>query len=49
VAGSNTQTVLPLIGLSKPLDVAVDPAGNLYITFNGNNRVLKLPTQWRGH
>jgi hypothetical protein len=40
--------VLPLVGLSKRLDVAVDTA-NLYVSFNGNNRVLKLPAQQRGH
>ena len=42
-AGSSTQTVLPFTGLNKPLGVAVDTAGNLYVTFNANNRVLKVP------
>jgi serine/threonine-protein kinase len=34
--------VLPFTGLSNPLGVAVDTAGNVYVTDNSNNRVLKL-------
>jgi serine/threonine-protein kinase len=52
-AGSSTPTVLPFTGF-KPVDatavdvngpegVAVDTAGNLYVTDTGNNRVRKLP------
>ena len=42
-AGSNTQTVLPFTGLSTTLGgVAVDTAGNLYVTDFANNRVVKL-------
>jgi serine/threonine protein kinase, bacterial len=34
---------LPFTGLSQPLDVAVDSAGTVYVTYNGSNgRVLKL-------
>ena len=42
-AGSSTQTVLPFTGLNGPRGVAVDTAGNVYVTDDGNNRVLKLP------
>jgi serine/threonine-protein kinase len=35
--------VLPFTGLSNPLGVAVDTAGNLYVTDTYNDRVLKLP------
>jgi serine/threonine protein kinase, bacterial len=43
-AGSDTQTVLPFTGLSRPGGVAVDSSGNLYVTdtYPGNYRVLKL-------
>jgi serine/threonine protein kinase, bacterial len=44
-AGSATQTVLPFTGLSYalyPWGVAVDTAGDLYVTDGSNNRVLKL-------
>ncbi len=46
-AGSSTQTVLPFngpngVGGSGPWGVAVDTAGNLYVTDGFNNRVLKL-------
>jgi serine/threonine-protein kinase len=37
------QTVLPFTGLSFPVGVAVDAAGTLYVTDEGNNRVLMLP------
>jgi sugar lactone lactonase YvrE len=30
-------------GLNNPTHVAVDSAGNLYITDSGNNRVIKVP------
>jgi serine/threonine protein kinase, bacterial len=38
-----TPTVLPFTGLNKPDGVAVDTAGNLYVTDLSNNRVVKLP------
>ena len=41
-AGSGTQTVLPFTGLNEPAGVAVDTAGNVYVTDASNNRVLKL-------
>ena len=41
--GSNTQVELPFTGLDQPAGVAVDTAGNLYVTDSDNNRVLKLP------
>jgi serine/threonine-protein kinase len=41
-AGATTPTPL-LTGLNNPTDVAVDNAGNLYITDSGNSRVLMLP------
>jgi serine/threonine-protein kinase len=44
-AGSATPTVLPFTGLGSPDGVAVDAAGNLYVTDAGNwpaGRVLKL-------
>jgi DNA-binding beta-propeller fold protein YncE len=36
------QTVLPFTGLTNPSSVAVDAAGNVYLTDTGNDRVLKL-------
>jgi DNA-binding beta-propeller fold protein YncE len=42
-AGSNNQTVLPFDGLNDPEGVAVDSAGNIYITGYGDAPVLKLP------
>ena len=30
-------------GLNNPTHVAADSAGNLYITDNGNNKVINLP------
>ncbi|MBP1822525.1 SMP-30/gluconolactonase/LRE family protein [Mycobacterium sp. OAE908] len=36
------QTVLPFTGLTYPTSVAVDAAGNVYLTDTGNDRVLKL-------
>ena len=36
------QVVLPFTGLHSPSDVAVDSAGNLYVTGYTNNRVVKL-------
>jgi sugar lactone lactonase YvrE len=36
------QTVLPFTGLTYPSSAAVDAAGNVYLTDNGNDRVLKL-------
>ena len=42
-AGSSTQEVLPFTGLNYPSGVAVDTAGNLYVTDSGSNdRVVKL-------
>jgi serine/threonine protein kinase, bacterial len=42
-AASATQAELPFTGLHGPNGVAVDSAGNVYITDVNNNRVLKLP------
>jgi serine/threonine-protein kinase len=44
-AGSSTQTVLPFTGLNQPYAVAVDTAGDVYVTDWGNNRALKLPAE----
>jgi serine/threonine-protein kinase len=47
-AGSSAQAVLPFTRIDAPQggssfgDVAVDAAGNLYVTDEGMNRVLKL-------
>ncbi len=37
-----TEVVLPLAGLSGPLGLAADGAGNVYVADNGNNRVVRL-------
>jgi streptogramin lyase len=37
-----TQTTVPFSGLLSPSNVAVDAAGNLYVTDSGNHRVLKM-------
>jgi sugar lactone lactonase YvrE len=36
------QTLLPFTGLTYPSDMAVDAAGDVYVTDSVNNRVLKL-------
>ena len=41
-AGSNTQTVLPVAGVSLA-EVAVDTAGTVYITDQDTQRVVELP------
>ncbi|MDT5233975.1 MAG: hypothetical protein QOI39_4475 [Mycobacterium sp.] len=41
--GSSTQVELPFAGLNSPAGVAVDAAGDVYVSDRGNNRVLKLP------
>ena len=40
-AGSDTPVELSFDGLKTPLGIAVDAAGNVYVTDNTNNRVLK--------
>ncbi len=44
------QVELPFTGLHGPTGVAVDIAGNVYVTNDRNNRVLRLPagTNWMG-
>ncbi len=42
-AGATAAFTLPFNGLKNPSGVAVDTAGNVYITDDNNNRVLKLP------
>ncbi|MGK8552870.1 serine/threonine-protein kinase, partial [Nocardia gipuzkoensis] len=41
-SGYSPQTALPFPGVSLPTGVAVDTAGNVYVTDMGNDRVLKL-------
>ena len=38
---------MPFTGFMSPNGVAVDSAGNVYVTDAGNKRVLKLPKQQR--
>ena len=42
-AGASTQKELPFTGLGFVGGVAVDPAGNVYVSDNKHNKVLKLP------
>jgi DNA-binding beta-propeller fold protein YncE len=42
--GSSTPSVLPFSGLDRLWDVAVDTAGEVYVTESGD-RVVKLPVQ----
>ena len=44
-AGASAPTALPLTDLKNPEGVAVDTDGNVYVTDNGNKRLLKLPVQ----
>ena len=39
---ASPQIALPFTGLNNPTGAAVDTAGNLYVTDNGHNRVLRL-------
>ncbi|WP_373281175.1 serine/threonine-protein kinase PknD [Nocardia araoensis] len=41
-SGYSSQTSLPFTGVSLPTGVAVDMAGNVYVTDMGSDRVLKL-------
>ncbi|MEV2226782.1 serine/threonine-protein kinase PknD [Nocardia vinacea] len=42
VSGYSSQTSLPFTGVSLLTDVAVDTAGNVYVTDMGNDQVVKL-------
>ena len=39
---------MPFAGLSRPAGVAVDGAGNVYVTDSDNNLVLKMPDDGSG-
>lgn len=41
--GRHRPVVLPFTGLNDSYGVAVDRAGNIYVTDDGNNQVLELP------
>jgi serine/threonine-protein kinase len=41
-SGSNTQTVLAITGLRTPADIAVDAAGNVYVSDQEQQQVVKL-------
>jgi hypothetical protein len=43
--GASSPTVLPFTDLNKPSAVAADTAGDVYVSDDGNFRVLKLPAQ----
>ncbi|MEU7769212.1 serine/threonine-protein kinase PknD [Nocardia sp. NPDC049190] len=41
-SGYSSQRPLPFTGVSLPTDVAVDPAGDVYVTDMGSDRVMRL-------
>ena len=41
MAGASAQTMLPFKDLNAPRGAAVDDSGNIYVTDNLNNRVLR--------
>ena len=41
--GMSPQADVPFTGLNRPLGLAVDNAGSLYLADNRNGRVMKLP------
>src|SRR6185437_4077740 len=41
--GVAPQTEVPVTGLNRPIGLAVDAAGNVYLADNKNRRVVKLP------
>ncbi len=40
--GSHSPTVLPFTGLKRPVSVAVDAKGAIYVADDGNRRIVKL-------
>ena len=42
-AGATAQTVLPFTGVSVPWGIAVDGAGDVYVTQHDSSQVLKSP------
>jgi len=49
VTFAGQQTTLPFSGLYQPVEVALDSAGDVFITDDGNHRVLELPRTANGY
>jgi DNA-binding beta-propeller fold protein YncE len=49
VTFAGAQTTLPFSGLNMPVEVALDSAGDVFVSDNVNNRVVELPRTATGY